>query len=61
MRHQIEPEIGRQELLVEQSFEEKKSNNDRLATMIEAGFQKLSHTIEVLLSSQNSLAEALRI
>ena len=36
-------------------------NSSRLAAMIETGFQKLSHTIEVLLNSQIALAEALKI
>ena len=60
LRQQSEAKIDDQMLLNKQ-FIEKNINSDQLAMIIETGFQKLSQTINTLLSGQNALADALRI
>ena len=60
LRQQSEAKFDDQMLLNKQ-FVEKNINNDHLAMIIETGFQKLSQTINTLLSGQNALADALRI
>ena len=60
LRQQSEAKIDDQMFLNKQ-FVEKNPNNDQLAMIIETGFQKLSQTIDTLLSRQNALADALRI
>ena len=60
LRQQSEAKIDDQMILNKQ-FVEKNINNDQLAMIIETGFQKLSQTINTLLSGQNALADTLKI
>ena len=60
LRQQSEAKIDDQMILKKQ-FVEKNINNDQLAMIIETGFQKLSQTINTLLSGQNALADTLKI
>ena len=60
LRQQSEAKIDDQMILKKQ-FVERNINNDQLAMIIETGFQKLSQTINTLLSGQNALADTLKI
>ena len=48
-------------MLLDQNSLDKNIKYDQLVLMIENGFQKLSNTLDMLLSDQNALADILRI
>ena len=48
-------------MLLDQNSLDKNIKYDQLVLMIENGFQKLSNTLDMLLSAQNTLAGILRI
>ena len=48
-------------ILLHQNSLDKNIKYDQLVLMIENGFQKLSNTLDMLLSAQNALADILRI
>ena len=60
LQQQSEAKIDDQ-MFLNKHFVEKNINNGQLAMIIETGFQKLSKTIDTLISGQNALADALRI
>ena len=48
-------------MLLDQNSLDKNIKYDQLVLMIENGFQRLSNTLDMLLSAQNALADILRI
>ena len=48
-------------MLLDQNSLDNNIKYDQLVLMIENGFQKLSNTLDMLLSAQNALADILRI